>query len=102
LFLFCLFGVLDANADIVASREVAAAVVDRGVPAAELVKADAVLLVNVVATLARSNLVVLLAVGVGVGQLRLGTVDRVEDSTRDMDTDVVAEEKVGARCGGMC
>lgn len=60
---------------------------------------DVVVVLNLVAMVARDNLVVLVAVlGNVVVVGRVAIIRRQSASARDVDADIVVEEKVGALC----
>lgn len=87
---------LCANTNVVPGPEVAAPGIDGRVPLAELVERDAGILVDLVASLAVANLVVLLALRVKVGHLGLRAAS--DGSSRNVDADVEVYQEVRALC----
>lgn len=95
---------LDSNADVVVSPQVSAGRIDLGVPTAELGKANVVLCLDFVASIARGDLVEGLALGNNPRHLRrsgCGGTRGGGSRTGDVHADVVIEPEVAALCWNM-
>lgn len=96
---------LDSNADVVVSPQVSAGRIDLGIPTAELGKANVVLCLDFVASVARGDLVKGLALSNNPRHLRrrtrvggCGGTRGGGSGTGDVHADVVIEPEVAALC----